>query len=224
MAFIAKKQRGRVSAMPMAEYKAWYTKQVDEYGRTGGMLTSSDEENLEIDDEAKYRRAIGNDLFASSSLESPVSPQLLMEELKKQLGNVDDLTERLAPIRRNFSDQLFIKEGGDIPSNLKLPAPPQICERIHPGVCREDITFRIRTAVDALKMSVQTWIPGFGFLIEAVNNRTDGPATHGEYLFLACVTPYVVLAQLDIVDGLQCSSIEKVMVDMFKEGDPNTFN
>ena len=107
---------------------------------------------------------------------------------------------------------------------LKLSTPPQICGRCHPGVCRKDITFRIQTAVDALKSSVHGWLPGFSFRVEAANNRTDGPATYGKHFFLACVTPYVILARSDpeLCDAITYHSVESVVVEMFKEGDPRT--
>lgn len=229
--FIAKKQRARDSKMPMVEYKGWFQKQVVDYWSCGAQI-SSDEESLEADHgEAKYRAAIGNDLWASSSAETPVLPQVLRDELQKLFGSDEKrtlgLTERLAPLRNKLIDHLFVKDAGDIPSSLKLPTPPLICGQAHPGVCRREITFRIQTAVDALKSSLKQhqWIPGFGFRLEAVNNRTDGPATYGQHWFLACVTPYVILAEMKADDsepdvGITFSCAEKIMVKMFKDGDP----
>ena len=60
-----KRQRARASRMPMPEYKAWLAKQFEEYEAGPVLQWSSDEEIPEIDDEARYAKAIGNDLFAS---------------------------------------------------------------------------------------------------------------------------------------------------------------
>ena len=157
-----------------------------------------------------------------------------MEEIKKQLGVHDEkrtigLTERLAPIRSNFIEQLFVKEASDIPSSLKLPAPPQICGLKHPGVCSEQITHSVQSAVDAVKEAVQTWIPGFGFKVEAcfgplyfVPGEESKPSVDGEFFWLSCVTPYVILCQEGDGPLLDFYAVEKVMVDLFKDGDPNS--
>ena len=152
-----------------------------------------------------------------------------MQELEKTIGvdhkRIVGLTERLAPFRSTFVDQLFVRDEGDIPSSLKLPTPPQICCRCHPGVCKKDITFRMQTAVDALKSSVQQWVPGFAFRVEAANNRSDGPRTYGNHFFLACATPFVVLAQ-QVGDGdldyIDYQSVESAVLDIFKNVDPLT--
>ena len=128
-------------------------------------------------------------LWGTSSLESVVRPDVLVEELgawskpqyvtkhgfRRSLG----FTDRLQPIRRAWVESLFIKDLGAIPAARKFKYET-LCGHKHPGLCVCDITPTVELLHSSMLLRVAGLPVGEVFSIA----RISGDETEEELAFM----------------------------------------
>ena len=96
-----------------------------------------------------YADRIGTALFGMSSVDTPLLPDLAREQYDATCppadGRVGGLTERFKPLRQTFRTSCHVHDSGAIPkaSTFSSYVP---CGRLHPGVCRNDLSSDIIAA------------------------------------------------------------------------------
>ena len=107
-----------------------------------------------------YSERIGDLLFSTSTVDSPMDPKLFKATIQAIAGGpMPGLTERMKPVREAFQGKIIVDDQGAIPSRYTATRDTR-CIRRHPGHCAHCETPDSQACHEALAQVVQPWPRG----------------------------------------------------------------
>ena len=182
-----------------------------------------------------YADLIGDQLWGTSSFDSPMRMDLFKSTIRDIAGGGKDgsvgLTARMKPIRESFASKLIVRDLQAIPTEYKTNRDDR-CIRLHPGFCRRAATPSMLRCHGYVCALLQPWPRGcllrfrgndkngreFSFYRLLSDNRREDSITFAKV--------YVVGtdSELQIAHhqyrGFDFQTSQAALADVWRHGDP----
>ena len=155
-----------------------------------------------------YGSRIGNDLWGTSSKNTPFTDEqfegVLKREVPSSCGKTPGLTGRLAPLRQPFINDVYCADKGCIPAAQRMTYEC-LCHHCHPGLCSSSLHEAAVSFHRGLHRVVSAWPAGTLFGVRS--DYFDVPDPSEGVLAEEIIVSYYMKG-MNTKDGFRCARVK----------------